>query len=68
MLVDSGLPLDDSVTELERIRSEDTGGAVEVGNATGSVTAAANYLNIDLPEDAGASEPTERPGPDPEDE
>jgi len=66
MLIDSGLDLDDAVTELERIRSEDTSGAVEVGNATGSVTAAANYLGIDLPEDAEETEPTESPGPKPE--
>ena len=68
MLIDSGLNLDDAVTELERIRSEDTGGAVEVANATGSVTAAANYLGIDLPLDAGETEPTEQPGPEPEDD
>jgi hypothetical protein len=51
-LVDSGMAIDDATSEIARILSEDTAGALEVFNATGSQTAAANRLGIDLPTDA----------------
>lgn len=48
MLVDAGLDLDDAARELDRIRSEDTEGAVEVAQATGSQETAATYLGVEV--------------------
>ena len=75
LLVEAGMDLDDAQRELDRIRSEDTEGAVAVQKATGSYEAAARYLGVEAPEkdvidpDATASDSSEaepaslEPGP-----
>lgn len=52
LLVESGLDLDDAQRELDRIRSEDTTGALDIANATGSAGTAAKYLGVEIIEGA----------------
>ncbi len=52
MLIAAGVPVDDAAAEIERIRNEDTGAALNVANATGSELAAAKFLGIEVPEAA----------------
>jgi hypothetical protein len=48
MLIDAGMEIDDITDELSRIDAEDTAAAVQVADATGSETAAAKRLGVDL--------------------
>ena len=48
MLVAAGLPIDDAQDEVDRIRAEDTEGALDVANATGSEAAAAKRLGLTI--------------------
>lgn len=48
-LVAAGFPVEDARAEVERILREDTAGAVQVADATGSVQLAADRLGLELP-------------------
>lgn len=50
MLVDAGYDIDDARHELDRIREDDTQGALQVAEATASEQLAADRLGVDLPE------------------
>jgi hypothetical protein len=52
MLVEAGLDIGDAEDELARIAAEDTRGAVDVANATGSEQLAADHLGLELPDSA----------------
>lgn len=54
MLVDAGLSIEDAAAELDRISAEDTEGARNVADATGSELLAADRLGLDLPEAAAS--------------
>lgn len=60
ILQESGVPIDDVQTEIERIIVEDLDGAVKVADATGSEKAAADRLGIEL-ETTAAVEPEQAP-------
>lgn len=49
LLEEAGIEIGDITDELARIRSEDTKGAVEVADATGSEQLAAEHLGLELP-------------------
>jgi len=53
LLVAAGLTIEDAGGEVARIRADDTAGALDVANATGSEQAAADWLGIPIPEVAG---------------
>lgn len=68
MLVAAGVPVDDATVEVERIRADDTGGAKDVADATGSEQLAAERLGLDLPGAVPADLIRRPPGaPDPDD-
>lgn len=49
MLTAGGLTIDDAAAELDRIRAEDTLGAMQAGEATGSDQIGADWLGVELP-------------------
>lgn len=53
MLVAAGVPVEDAEAEVDRIRADDTAGAKDVADATGSEQLAADRLGVDLPGRAG---------------
>jgi hypothetical protein len=61
VLIDAGVPIVDAQSELDRIVREDLDAAVKVADATGSETAAADRLGIDLEGEPAAVEPDSEP-------
>ncbi len=53
MLTAAGMSIDDAKAELDRIRTEDTQGAKDVAEATGSDQLGAQWLGVDLPAQPG---------------
>lgn len=55
LLVEAGVPIDDVVAELARVEAEDTAAAVQIADATGSESLAAEKLGLELPETTPAA-------------